>query len=164
MNQQIFFFDTFHLDKSRPIQLSTPRLNTRIREDLKELYHATKAFPNICAGSPHPLLFRLGLLFLETAYSADLGNSEVESSLLARWLEYICRFFFTQEVLPNSAIMGCQGAYDEAVEKPIRCKVWLRERSFEAGLRCGISSWHREFFGRGRRAASNVEAWWIRHD
>ena len=117
-SEDVYFFDNKSIAAQETIGLTSPHLNVRVKE-MSGQQSCASMFP------PHylprnPLLFSLGILFLEIAYTSTLNHLQrpvdLENGREDRYTE-----FFAARRLSKAAKTDMGGKYDRIVEKLIEC-------------------------------------------
>lgn len=119
-SEDVYFFG---LDQESParrnsLTLSSPHLNVKVKGPAGRILRASTFPPHTLARNP--LLFSLGVMLLEIAYSTNLDElqrpSDLENGQVDRYTE-----FFVARRLAKSGCTGMGLKYDRIVERLIEC-------------------------------------------
>ena len=117
-SEDVYFFRNASTPVNEIPNLSSPHLNVKLKEPCEQVSCAS-AFPAYSLAR-NPLLFGLGVILLEIAYTSTLENLQssvdLENGQANRYTE-----FFTARRLAKTAKTDMGGKYHKVVEKLVEC-------------------------------------------
>ena len=117
-SEDVYFFSDEVVAGQEPAVLTSPHLNARVRGPDGQLSRSSTFPPHTLARNP--LLFGLGVVLLEIAYSSTLDSlqrpNDVDSSRKDLYTE-----FFVARRLASSGHSDMGGSYHKVVERLVEC-------------------------------------------
>lgn len=142
-SDSIYFFDISEKenDKDKPIRLSSPYLNARISGSSENVLAAQRAN---ALGSRNALLFNLGVLLLEIAYSADWETLKRRNTTNAADDSQYKEFFQARRLARLRGSSGMPEQYHSVLQKLIECDLGqgddMSRPELQAAFHCSVIS------------------------
>ena len=116
-SRNIFFFEKQKLSPNQALDFSSPHVNVSVREFQEP--RRQLSFPALDL-APNTVLFSLGIILLELAYSSSLQDLQQKSDLEGgRPSQYTD--FFVAKRLSSTVVREMGGTYGRIVKKLLQC-------------------------------------------